>query len=117
LEETCQDCRETPLNEIYTAHFTVCGKPDWCTIMDPDFGGRDQLCMDLFREWHKTRLSLEEEWMAKFEGYIPNLRSVNVSESRQAFLLSYKQGHCLPHGEYLTMTFPSTEDKNVILIE
>lgn len=26
----CQDCRETPLDEIYTAHFTsVCGKVEW----------------------------------------------------------------------------------------
>eukprot|EP00536_Pseudo-nitzschia_multiseries_P010922 jgi/Psemu1/289374/fgenesh1_pg.351_\ len=56
-EKKCEDCRKTRLEDIYTAHFTVCGKPEYCDHMHP-FG----LCKELLREWHKTRFSLELEW-------------------------------------------------------
>ena len=52
---TCQNCRDTPLDQIYTSHFTVCGKPDWCQMWDPE-NNQGRLCMELFREWHKVRL-------------------------------------------------------------
>lgn len=117
LEETCQDCRITPLKEVYTAHFTTCGKPDWCTLKEPGSNVKGQLCMDLFREWHRTRLSLEEEWMSKFPGYDPQLHVVNASESRKADLLSYMQGHCRREGQYIPMVFPSFAETNGTLIE
>ena len=100
-DRTCQDCRLTPLEEIYTAHFTVCGKPDAC--LNWEHG----LCTELFREWHKVRLLLEMDWMAKFPGYVPELRHHNASESREQELLGKYQGHC--HGtKYLPLRFPNS---------
>jgi hypothetical protein len=105
----------TPLHEIYTAHFTVCGKPDWCTMWDPMTeadGGK--LCMSLFREWHKTRLSLEMEWMTKFPDYTPELNLYNSRESTQKKFLTYFRGHCRGT-QYLPLVFPNSE--NAALIE
>ena len=31
-EDECEDCRETKLEDVYTSHFTVCGKPEWCDL-------------------------------------------------------------------------------------
>jgi hypothetical protein len=107
-EETCQNCRFTPIKDIYTAHFTTCGKPDWCSVLEPSSKEDGILCMDLFRAWHKTRLSLEEEWMVRFPGYDPQLHLVNASDSHHAYLLSYFQGHCQDGRGYLPMVFPET---------
>jgi hypothetical protein len=48
--ETCQDCRRTKVEEIYSAHFTQdCGKPWDCRkSLQP-------LCRDLVKAWHTIR--------------------------------------------------------------
>ena len=54
--EECEDCRTTELNDIYSSHFTLCGKPWHCNVnSDPD-----SLCSKLHSEWFRIRRSYEE---------------------------------------------------------
>lgn len=94
LEETCQDCRETDVKDIFTTHFTVCGKPYRC----PHPNG--PLCVKLNREWHRVRSSLEKEWMRQFEGYNPAQRTSTDEEDQ-------KDGHCENVGSYVPLKFPA----------
>jgi hypothetical protein len=102
---SCENCRHTPLEKVYTAHFTVCGKPEWCAVQNPDDGNGGRLCMELFREWHKVRLSLEIGWMQKFPNYVPELVHVNASESQHMYLRSFFHGHCRGN-QYIPIKFP-----------
>jgi hypothetical protein len=112
----CQDCRETDLQDIYTAHFTVCGKPQWCPNptdwWTPNHEDHHRLCMELFREWHTVRLSLEDEWKGKYSDYKPTY-STNVKKKLQSdhtnyswYYLNFSQGHCRRRS-YIQMEFPS----------
>ena len=48
--DECQDCRETKIEEIHSAHFTQdCGKPWECR------SNLKPLCRELVKEWHITR--------------------------------------------------------------
>lgn len=106
---TCQDCRETAIEDIYTAHFTApCGKPEKCYL-----DHEKPLCMKLFVEWHKVRFSLEKEWMAKHRDYKPNLliainETSSLSKSKLA-ILKQLRGHCSGSGSksYLPLRLPS----------
>ena len=55
--QECQDCRDVPLEEIYSLHFTECHKPWIC----PRFGtssGQD-ICQKFHGEWYRIREDLE----------------------------------------------------------
>ena len=56
--ETCDDCRATPLEDVLSVHFTLCGKP-WECRTDWDAESRD-LCSRLHGEWFRIRRSFEE---------------------------------------------------------
>ena len=94
-EDKCEDCRATNLEDIYTSHFTVCGKPEWC---DPP---ANRLCGELMHQWYKTRLSLETEWMHRFSSsdfqYVPHLKP-NQDKNKNL-------GHCDGHS-YIPLTYP-----------
>ena len=48
--DECQDCRETKIEDIYSAHFTQdCGKPWECR------SNLKPLCRELIKAWHITR--------------------------------------------------------------
>ena len=55
----CQDCRDTPLEEIYSVHFTLCQKPWKC----PQFYGvpdkTKDICKKFHGEWFRIREDLE----------------------------------------------------------
>jgi hypothetical protein len=112
---SCQNCRHTPLEEVYTAHFTVCGKPEWCAVLKPNDGKGGRLCMELFREWHRMRLSLEMDWIQKFPNYVPELAHVNASESYDMYLRSFFQGHCRD-GHYIPLKIPNLSGNSSLLI-
>jgi len=100
-EETCEDCRKTKLEEIFTSHFTECGKPEFCEDQS-----LDTLCGQLLHEWHKIRLSLEMEWMNRFSSlsnspYVPKLMG-----SKPNTLQHKTMGHCKGHFQYIPMVFP-----------
>lgn len=106
LEETCEDCRESKLEDVYTTHFTVCGKPEYCVDFDPV---KERLCFQLMREWHKARSSLELDWMKRFSSndtksglmYEPQVGTgVDVTVSASGAM-----GHC--NGPiYVPLLFP-----------
>lgn len=52
----CQDCSQTPLSEIYSAHFTKCQKPYHCRSLE------SILCLKLHYRWHEIRDNLEDHW-------------------------------------------------------
>jgi hypothetical protein len=96
LEDTCQDCRTVDPKEIFTAHFTVCGKPYGC------HDHPEPLCRKLHHEWHRVRWTLEKEWMDKFEGYMP----ARVNSSKDDFT----EGHCKQEQRfrsYIPLKFPA----------
>ncbi len=109
LQETCQDCRETPLEEIYSVHFTICGKPEWCP-----FQHEVSLCQKLHVEWHKVRTSLEQEWMEKFPDYDPGLAVIGNRKSERKQAMRLYGGHCGPN--YSPLVFPVPENETVALI-
>ena len=110
----CEDCQKTPIENIYTVHFTAsCGKPEWCRK-----NHKVDLCMELFFRWHDIRLSLEEEWLDKFPGYNPNL--FNSSTVADMDVLNQYHGHCDPgrNQGYIPLTFPNTTySKDQLLID
>ena len=117
LEAECEDCRRTNLVDIYTAHFTVCGKPQWCPLksnwwnhrmeLDPSYL---ELCMKLFRQWHYVRKTIEDEWQQKYPDYEPNIYFELDQSSNNAITGSHLQnhtyGHCKGKRKYLIMSFP-----------
>lgn len=83
----CEDCRETKLSDIWSAHFTVCGKPWRCSVyvgsnISIDLES-ESLCPKLHREWFRIRRSYEEsrgldeiefKQLPKLEGsYMPQI--------------------------------------------
>jgi hypothetical protein len=119
LEEECEDCRKTKLDDIYNAHFTVCGKPPSCSThghwVAPHMEEHQPLCLELFHKWHLVRRSLEDEWKLKYPDYDPKFFNPNVTTNNYAYLLKFAQGHCMPKRQYVEMTFPSafTDDETV----
>jgi hypothetical protein len=93
-DNTCQDCRKTSLDEIYTTHFTVCGKPEWCNKPV------QLLCTKLLIEWHKVRTTLEQEWSKKYPIHLYDPPKVEENTIGQY------EGHCSISRRYIPMTFP-----------
>jgi hypothetical protein len=59
LESKCEDCRETPWEDIYTVHLTTCRKPWECPFLRTP---QPTLCRAAHRAWFETRRHLELEW-------------------------------------------------------
>ncbi len=109
LEDKCQDCRDINVNDIVTTHFTNCGKPFWCqgaTGIERQY----RLCLDLFREWHLVRLSLENEWINRYPTYRPRYAPTPDTKTIQGFYLNFSVSHCTKSGAYIKMTFPSVSE-------
>lgn len=96
LEDTCQDCRSMNVSDIYTTHFTVCGKPHFCVLYS-----RTNLCWKLHHEWHNIRLSLEMQWQNDYPEYNPGFPTP-LNEN----MATFSHGHCKRPGQYVPMIFP-----------
>ena len=59
--EECEDCRSRPLEDVVTAHFTLCQKPWLCLPQDSDII-QQRLCRKLHHEWYRIRSDLEKSW-------------------------------------------------------
>jgi len=66
-QEECEDCRNRPVEDIVTAHFTLCQKPWLCLPQDHDII-QQRLCHKLHHEWHRIRRDLEQTWGRSGEG-------------------------------------------------
>jgi len=119
-QATCQDCREVPIQDIYSVHLTLCSKPEHCNL-----NPKNELCRQLMTKWHHVRTSLEDEWAtwynltqnnvnvktinnAKYEKSTPG----NEHTNPYAMLRNYG-GHCGSHHrrkKYIPMVFPPMDD-------
>ena len=79
FKETCEDCMHTDMKNIYSAHYTVCGKPWVCTTEGVSYAAKTRKsyrgenyvintdavdldhCYQLIEKWHATRTEFEEE--------------------------------------------------------
>jgi len=57
----CEDCRSRNVEEIVSAHFTICPKPWTCFPNDVDTIEL-RLCRKLHHEWFRIRSDLEQSW-------------------------------------------------------
>lgn len=115
----CQDCRKTKLEEIYSVHFTLCGKPEWCALVH-----HIPLCRDLLVEWHKLRTSLELEWIERYPDYDPGVPRVGNGTDKKTEMMRKFGGHCGPFVDvngrpiqkYFPMAFPPLDPEAESLI-
>jgi len=93
-DDKCEDCRERPMEDVKTAHFTLCQKPWECL---PHDGGRiqERLCKKLITEWFRVRKDLE-------------VNTWNKEEGVGMFKKDIFHGYCTSHGKkgYIPMEVP-----------
>lgn len=70
---SCEDCRRTELEEILSAHFTICGKPWECHQSS-------KLCMKLHTEWFRVRRNFEETRSDVANRQLPKLEDTFMPE-------------------------------------
>lgn len=56
-EETCEDCRITPLEDMKLAHFAACPDPWYCELPSAS----PERCRDVLTEWFRVRQSLDKD--------------------------------------------------------
>lgn len=89
----CEDCRLTPVVDVMSVHFTLCGKPWECrTSWDSE---NQRLCLSLHREWFRVRRSFEESRIDNFQ-QLPNLGD-------GAFQPEIYFGYCTGPGGYTSI--------------
>ena len=107
-KESCEDCQTTPLEDIYSIHYTQCRKP-WNCIGEPKRNESESKnipadsvivdhCLELQRVWHNHRRDLEEQLI--------QLGAETVRESQTGEYKDYWfKGHCKENGGkgYLTI--------------
>jgi len=60
-QDECEDCRSRPLEDVVSAHFTLCQKPWICLPQNRDII-QQRLCRKLHHRWHEVRSDLEQSW-------------------------------------------------------
>ena len=60
-EASCEDCRERPLEDVLSVHFTCCQKPWWCLPSDHNTI-QQRLCRQFLHKWFDVRSDLEKSW-------------------------------------------------------
>jgi hypothetical protein len=66
LQDECQDCRKTPIKEIKSVHFTLCGKPWECITAS------EGICNELHHEWFRMRKDFES-WRSLLQNGTKNI--------------------------------------------
>ena len=84
-QEECEDCRSRPVEDVVTAHFTLCQKPWNCLPQDNDII-QQRLCRKLHHAWYYVRSDLEKSWGRSGEG--------NGTYQKDHFY-----GYCSKHGD------------------
>ncbi|KAL9187354.1 hypothetical protein ACHAXT_001457 [Thalassiosira profunda] len=68
--DECQDCRETPLEEVKSVHFTLCSKPWKCPIWAGQTDLTKDICAKFHSEWFRIREDLDKSIaLAEGEAY------------------------------------------------
>jgi hypothetical protein len=107
-EETCEDCMVTPLEQIYSIHYTQCRKP-WNCIGEPKLDKSQKMniptdsvhldhCLELQTIWHSMRYDLEVklEELSKKAGTSANVKPRALAE--QTYKHTVFRGHCTDNG-------------------
>ena len=90
--EQCQDCRDTPLEEIKSVHFTLCSKPWKCpgiTVGERDSAQR--ICTKFHQEWFRIREDYDRARAAR-EG-------MEYKRPQGTFKPEVYRGYCKSNGE------------------
>jgi hypothetical protein len=85
-EEDCEDCRERPVDQLISSHFTVCQKP-WMCMRHWKDAINHRLCRALHGEWFLARSEMEQSWGRSGWGN-------STGEDREYF-----HGFCETYGE------------------
>jgi len=109
----CEDCQTTPLDEIYSIHYTQCRKP-WNCVGEGDTTRKNDKqaipedsvklvhCMTLLREWNLQRSDLETRLLRALAGG----DTAAVERGRAGtYVTDVFRGHCAGYGgdEYLPL--------------
>jgi hypothetical protein len=60
-QDTCEDCRFRPKEDVVTFHFTICRKP-WSCLNYESQQENFRLCREMNHEWYVYRSELEQSW-------------------------------------------------------
>jgi hypothetical protein len=60
-EKDCEDCRNRSIDDVVTAHFTLCQKP-WFCMPHGQKMIQHKLCRKLMHAWYAVRSSMEQSW-------------------------------------------------------
>ncbi|KAL7524410.1 hypothetical protein ACHAXR_001557 [Thalassiosira sp. AJA248-18] len=61
----CQDCRDTPIEEVKSVHFTLCSKPWKCPVWGGVTGETKNICAKFHQEWFRIREDLDRKSAAE----------------------------------------------------
>lgn len=95
-EPTCEDCRKTNFDDIYSVHFTICQKPWECHLHFSELNSQREekkLCHHFHKSWFKIRKDLEHSYLPTI---LPNYESA-ARENPDEALNKFSQGFC-KHG-------------------
>jgi len=107
--DTCEDCTVTPIDQIYSMHFTTCRKPWLCQATGDPRGNKNGVrgaaintqfvkvkhCLEMSKEWHILRSNLENTLYN-----ITNDETIHDGVSGD-YEKSYFLGHCADDGKYI----------------
>jgi hypothetical protein len=60
-QQTCEDCRSRPKEDVVTFHFTICQKP-WICMKYESQQDKFKLCREMNHQWYVYRSELEQSW-------------------------------------------------------
>lgn len=83
-QDSCEDCRFRPKEDVVTFHFTVCQKP-WLCLKYENQLDKFKLCRAMNHEWYVFRSELEQSWGRSGAG-------------EGDFKIGHYLGHCRHHG-------------------
>jgi len=123
--DTCEDCRKTNLDKIYSTHYTTCRKPWLCQATGASGGKKKggvmasaintdtvilEHCLQIVREWHLLRSDLES---SIYELTNDDSMKLGVAGDYRKDIF---QGHCDGDGSknYLQL---SLQDENMYRIQ
>jgi len=111
----CEDCRNTPIESVKSAHYTACKKPWECTIAHPRVP-RDKrqkyrlenlvnvtYCMNLVREWFEIRKEFETALEVASNGQVKASPRIGTYEDQ------YFLGYCKRSGGYIPIEPPPVD--------
>jgi len=98
-ETNCEDCRERPLDQITSFHFTNCQKPWWCLSMNRN-NATKRICRGMHHEWNRLRYELEQEW------------NVTSLYRKGNFESDHFYGHCRSRGQRGYIPLPKKKTRN-----